>query len=465
MIDGHRDDASYWINFTPTAHAAETARLTEWLGDAARARAFLEYGLRPFGAMDVDPYNQPVAVADRPWEPSTEDIEDQPYLVDTQTGWRFRYDRAKDELALDLRLSDNFLDAQILLGRVACRDFGFRFSQHVVPAIHQVPGPDRFSLTQPLEFSAASMEELEAIVARLEGAFCDEFRARRLWFRGQRAEYLIDRSREITNTLYGRATIPSLLPSVGRYAYNHPDQMNFGFAFHGPNHAWKKPFLIWLMRENRDWFAHEPRCLDLLSQILHDPDDMRFSMLLCQIQLSPVEIGDPPHLAWPDEADDLRQWFFAFMKRFEFGVTLQQYGYYSSLLDVTDNLDVALYFTQAGMIDGRMQRRAPKPGRVIYVFAESPKAAFMRHGNELFWGGDGWTCNPPPRLQRQHAGFISGSTNRTQNFYAQMIVARIELASDGPETSLEDANLFPSPENDLLLATLREARPNLQGLY
>lgn len=77
-----------------------------------------------------------------------------------------------------------------------------------------------------------------------------------------------------------------------------------------------------------------------------DDDDKCFSELMLKIQMSPMEIGAPPHLAWPDEADDLRQWFFVYMKKHSFAVTLQQYGYYTSLLDLTQDLDVALYFSQ-----------------------------------------------------------------------------------------------------------------------
>jgi hypothetical protein len=154
------------------------------------------------------------------------------------------------------------------------------------------------------------------------------------------------------------------------------------------------------------------------------------------------------------------------MKPHSFGVTLQQYGYDTSLLDVTEDMDIALYFTQSEMTDGRMRKHPPSPkGRVLYVFAEHPTGDFFRQGVDLFWGDTDWGRQLPPRLERQRAGFLMGSTCRTQNFYADSIIARIFLAGDAIQTSVVDADLFPGPETDLLYKTLLESRPILNGLY
>lgn len=462
MLDGNRDDASYWSNYTPQAHPAEVARMGHLFSDSARVRALLDFGMRPWGPMDRDPYDQPVGLM-RPWEPQAADLAGEPILVDVQTGWRFRVE--EETIELDLSMSDNFMGTQILLSRAAHRDSGFTFVGERRPACHRMGGGGSFPLTQPVQLKASDEATLRAHVGRLEELFCGHFRVPRLWFRGQRQEYRLNRSPEITQQLYATDHQASMHPSLGRFAAGHPEKMNHGFAWAGPNHLWKKPFLTWLMRVNKHWFAHEPRCLDVLTGILRDDDDMRFANLLNQIQMSPLEVGDPPFLNWPDEADDLRQWFFAFMKRFEFGVTLQQYGYVTSLLDVTTDLDVALYFSQAAMIDGRMQLRAPQPGRVIYVMAEPPGSAFFRHGDDLFWGDEGWERTLPPRLHRQCAGFAAGSTNRSQNAYEGMVVAKIWLGDKLPETRLDDAALFPPSRDDLLYATLQESRPELEGLY
>jgi hypothetical protein len=192
---------------------------------------------------------------------------------------------------------------------------------------------------------------------------------------------------------------------------------------------------------------------------------MQFAKVLNALQTNSEFAGLCDNTLWPDEADDLRQWFFAFMKPHSFGITLQQYGYITSLLDLTNDIDVALYFTQASMDAGRLHKQSPGESRVIYVFAERRSGDFFRHGSELFWGDEGWANSLPPRLERQKAGFLMGSTCRAQNFYANMIVACIYLEDTSIQTSLRDEDLFPGPDSDLLYRTLLDSRPVLKGLY
>ena len=121
-----------------------------------------------------------------------------------------------------------------------------------------VPG-DRLRSSVRFSLGAFTTEgEVDEAIARLSDVFCGSVGARRLWLRGQRQEDFLQRSTEITQRLYGKPALPSLHPSLGRYAAAHPENMGYGFAFGGPNHWWKKPFLIWMMRENRAWFRREP---------------------------------------------------------------------------------------------------------------------------------------------------------------------------------------------------------------
>ncbi|ACF01013.1 hypothetical protein Rpal_2499 [Rhodopseudomonas palustris TIE-1] len=463
MFEELRDDAIVWANYSPVAHPSEIARMAELVSDPIVAKAYLEFGLRPLGRMDLDPYNQPIDYYS-PWVPKVADLSQEPVLVDVATGWRFRVDPDGYRLSLDLEGSNNWLEAHELLSRARYRNGIFKFETYNLSSFHPIVKVEaEVPWVRPLELKAGNISELKQQVDQLSEFFCGQLPVRRLWFRGQRQEYLLARDPPLSTKLYG-GPLPSLTPSIERYAKAHPEKMNFGFAFAGPNHFWKKPFLIWLMRQNAHWFAYDQRMLPHLMEILVDDNDERFAELLTKIYMSPLEIGAPPHLPWPNEVDDLRQWFFSRMKRREFAVTLQQYGYQTSLLDLTDDLDVALYFTQASMVRGAMRCGAPKPGRIIYVFAESG-GDFFHHGGELFWGADGWVKQPPPRLGRQKAGFIIGATNRNQNFYGVMIVAKIWLGDDNPTTSLVDVDLFPPESDDLLFSTLKSSRPKLEELY
>ncbi len=323
-------------------------------------------------------------------------------------------------------------------------------------------------LVHPLTINVSSRGQLDKVFDELNNLFCGTCSAERLWLRGQRQEYPLPRPADLCQKLYGSPYQASLLPSAGRFAVKNPGKMGFGFALSGPHNPWKKPFLIWMMRENSDWFRRAPRALDVLSRVLSDEDDESFVKLLIDLQMPSKLTGlaDPTEdIAWPDEADDLRQWFFAFMKPHSFGITLQQYGYISTLLDLTEDIDVALYFSQAEMTAGRMRKQSPKDGRLIYVFAERRSGDFFRHGRDLFWGDYDWVRRLPPRLERQKAGFLKGSTSRTRNFYNNMVVARIYLEGESLETTLEDNDLFPGPESDMLYRTLLDSRPKLDGLY
>jgi hypothetical protein len=466
-VDDDKNDALGWANYSLAAHPAEAQRMAELVPNASRAAAYLAFGLRPMGSMDRDPYGQPIGQM-KPWAPETGDFSSEPILVDTMTGWRFRVDTSGTTLRLDLQGTDNFIEAQELLARAEHKKSAFAFKSTRIPAVHELAPTDgsdfAFPVVRPIELHADTREELERHVDDLGELFCGQLPAKRLWFRGQRQEYLLRRDARISHQLYGRS-LPSLTPSLQRYAKQNPERMNYGFAIAGPNNQWNKPFMVWLMRQNKHWFDNDARFLPLIERVLADGEDAHFAELLMKIQMSPLQIGEPPHLDWPDEADDLRQWFFAFMRKRPFAITLQQYGYYTSLLDLTEDLDVALYFTQASIDEHQLMRCAPpKPGRVIYVFAES-RGGFYHHGNELFWGSDGWLRELPPRLSLQKAGFIQGASNRTQNFYGIMIVAQITLGPNEPLTNLVDTDLFPPESDDLLYATLRASRPVLESLY
>jgi hypothetical protein len=461
------DDLRLWTNYTPAPSESERRRILSLVTDPATAASLLSFGIRPSSALDLEPSGHGGDLM-KPFEVSDAHLIDENIVVDIVTGMRFRC-MPDGELAFDLKASHDFIDTVELLILAASRSRQWEFERY--EQLVYFDGPQPYTkvvrFPRPLTFHVSSREELTTVVADLHELFCAVSPARRLWFRGQTREHALplERPAELCQKLYGVPEQPSLLPSAGRYAIKHPEEMSFGFAFAGPNHQWKKPFLIWIMRENARWFRHDPRALDVLTRVLADADDMQFARVLMALRSDSKMAGLEPDVFWPDEADDLRQWFFAFMKPHSFAITLQQYGYISTLLDVTEDLEVALYFTHAHMNGGQMRKGPPATGRVIYVFAERPSGDFFRHREDLFWGGEDWIQRRPPRLDRQKAGFIMGSTCRTQNFYGNMIVARIYLTSDAIETSISDDELFPSPADDLLYQTLRESRPELVGLY
>lgn len=460
-----QDDLRNWTNYAPEPSPAEVERTIEIVGDPTRAGELLRFGFRPLSDLDAEPAAQPHSDLDKPFEVKAEHLSDEEILVDISTGYRFRHVPGQEGLVFDIGASNNYIDAQELLMMAAGRGTEFNFDTYTQRTFLAGVGVLESKYPRPLSFNVSTRGELEEVMERLKALFCDTCGTRRLWLRGQRQEYYLPRSEELCEAFYGTRRQPSLLPSAGRYAIQNPGEVNFGLAFAGPNHWWKKPFLIWMMRENGNWFERDRRALDLLSSVLCDGNDDRFVKVLMAMQLTSELVGLEENIQWPEEADDLRQWFFAYMKPHSFGITLQQYGYITTLLDLTEDLDVALYFSQAAMVGESVRKQPPAPGRLIYVFAERHSGYFFRHGKDLFWGDEDWVRRLPPRLERQKAGFLMGSTCRSQNFYNNMVVAHIHIEGDAVVTSLADEDLFPSPANDLLYRTLRESRPPLEGLY
>lgn len=467
MLRGMIDDIQYWYNYTPQPSAAETRRLEGITGNAIAAQALSDFGIRPLSALDLAPETPPHGVLDKPFEVLDEHLSDQDILVDIGTGFRFRYLPDKRRLAFDLLASSNQIDTVELL-TVAAQDEEFVF-ERVKRATYLGGRVIEVDHILPLSLRVSTYPELRDTLDRLTDLFCKRCpRTKKLWLRGQCTEYAFKRSEEFCQMMYGVRQPFSLLPSAGRYAFANPDKMGFGISFGGPSHYWKKPFLIWIMRENAPWFERDRRALDVLSNVLANDDEEEFIKMLGAIKWSgagPMFADLSGGVAWPEEADDLRQWFFAHMKTHSLGITLQQYGYVTTLLDLTEDLDVAVYFTQAEMHDRKIRKIQPKPGRLIYVFAERSSGDFFRHGNKLFWGDEDWAKILPPRLKLQKAGFIMGSTCRAHNFYGNMVVARIFIEGDGLQSSLRDEDLFPSRQDDLLFSTLLDSRPAVEGLY
>lgn len=470
MLSGNQNDIQNWYNYTPNPSPAEVLRLREIVGDTAYSNELLDFGIRPLSILDAEPQAQPDGNLENPFIVLDKHLSTHPLLVDVFTGFRFRYLQDEGGLVFDLPASSNFVDATELLMWAAHRSTEFPFERVKRPTyISENSCILQSDYVLPLTLHVSSRRELDAELNRLTELFCGRCpNTTKLWLRGQRCEYDLDRTPALCERIYRTPRQPSLLPSAGRYAIKNPDKMGFGISFFGPNHFWKKPFLIWLMRENADWFEHDRKALHVLTKALRNDDDEVFTNILMAIQMGHAipkiaELGGG--VSWPDQADDLRQWFFAHMKAHSLGITLQQYGYISSLLDLTEDLEVALYFTQAAMIERKIKKMDPESGRLIYVFAERKTGDFFRHREQLFWGDSDWVKALPPRLVCQKAGFMMGSTCRARNFYSNMIVAKIFLDSPSIQSSIKDEELFPSRGKDLLYSTLLDSRPPLEGLY
>lgn len=325
---------------------------------------------------------------------------------------------------------------------------------------------DRFGLdslnflSNPIaEYEVTSKSELYELVKNIEGKLSKGPYFKGIWLRGQRQEYLINRDAKVCDLLgFGAAgTVqPSILPSLGRYVLQNPGIVDESFILGGPSHYWKKPFIVWIIKNNPQWLKHYPEFVARIEEALKSENDMDFSKILYDIQYDSLV---------PDEVDDLRQWFFAHFKYSSWVMVLQQYGYMTSMLDLTWDIETALFFTHTRMNNNTFEFVTPTKERVIYVFAESKESSSFRHSNQIDWGDSDWNRDTPSRVLSQKCGAVVGSTKYRQYQYSHLVVARIRILDNGIVTNRTIDEVFPTKEQDLLYKTLFDSVPKPEGLY
>jgi hypothetical protein len=333
-------------------------------------------------------------------------------------------------------------------------------------------GSTEFLSAPIVDFDADSTAECAQILDSITSALTRGSYFKRLWLRGQHSEYIYAREKTLCHTLgYGDDGMrqPSILPTLGRSASAHLGAVEFPYSVMGPFHQWEKPFLIAIMRQNPRWFDECPRFWQRIDDSLGIPDDSPFAQILHDIKFSgfgeAMSDSTDDFYRVSDEADDLRQWFNTDYRSSAFIWVLQQYGYLASVLDLTTDLDTALFFTHATMLDGRFQLLPPEEGRLIYVFAESKGGGAFFDTEGVFWGDRNWTVAVPPRIVAQRCGCLVGSTHRRQNLYGNLPIARIRLQGPKCLTSRSVAEVFPHEDQDVYFRTFMESQPPLQGLY
>ena len=137
---------------------------------------------------------------------------------------------------------------------------------------------------------------------------------------------------------------------------------------------------------------------------------------------------------------DLQRFFF-----------LQHYGLPSNVLDITNDLDVALFFAQNSFQDGHCHPVDPEECEpVLYVFLLDKdldlyldSAKVSEHYGLL-------------RPLRQRCGLISGASFGTRNDYARLLALKISIQQPIEGVEFDADYLMPGPDEDGFLASLLE---------
>ncbi len=304
--------------------------------------------------------------------------------------------------------------------------------------------------TQPvLEYTANNKNELDEIIDDIKTVLSQSKFFRKLWFRGQRREYSITRSLNTLKKLgfpLEFASMPSLIPSIGRCITNENYLDLRNDAMH-----WMKAYKVWTLVQSDEYKNIFGIGTKGYKEIIQSIEKDKYAQYVWEC---PYDIEDYLFYQPYDERPSI--------------LTTQQYGGYSSMLDITDDIDVALFFTQSflNLETMKFELCAPTEENIVYLFAEGRDTATIDISNKVFYSSpiDG-IHNIPRRIENQKCGLLLGANIFAKNTYAYRIIAKIHLKNSNITTTKKICEMFPPKEEDLLFKTYSDIKPKLNGLY
>lgn len=301
-----------------------------------------------------------------------------------------------------------------------------------------------------LEYTANSLNDLKGIVMDITDILSTSKYFRKLWFRGQRQEYFENRSYKTLSKLgfpkeYER--MPSLIPSLGRYiTIENFNEIKFNMMY------WIEAFKVWTLIQSEEFNEEFVINGENYWKIVKSLEPQRMAEFLYNY---PFDIEEYVYIQ-----HDLEE--------FAEVLATQQYGGYTSMLDITDDLDVALFFTQSFLNQETKKYELcnPNQSNVIYVMAEGRGTCTLDVSTQMFKNATGNGINRlPPRIENQKCGLLTGASVFGKNAYGYRIVAKIHLHGDGILTTKKVEDMFPDLESDSLYKTYYDVEPKLVGLY
>ena len=137
---------------------------------------------------------------------------------------------------------------------------------------------------------------------------------------------------------------------------------------------------------------------------------------------------------------DLQRFFF-----------LQHYGLPSNVLDITSDLDVALFFAQNSLQEGHCRPIDPEEcNPILYMFLLNKDLDLYLDSAKL--------CEHYGLLRplRQRCGLVSGASFGTRNNYARLLALKVSIRQPIEYAQLSADYLMPGPVEDEFLASLLE---------
>lgn len=300
------------------------------------------------------------------------------------------------------------------------------------------------------EYIVSSKKELEELIEHITSILSKSKFFRKLWFRGQRREYTINRSKDTINKLgFSKEFVqmPSLIPSAGRINnLNDYEKIRIQCMY------WIMAFKIWLLSQSNSVVPEFKIDGSLYKKMIKSLEPQKMTSFLY----------NNPY--------DIEEYVFSQSKTPIWASILaaQQYGGYTSMLDITDNIDIALFFTQSYLNTEtkKYELCEPNPDNVIYLIAETRGSSTIAISKDIF-NYIPYDCQytVPPRISNQCCGLLKGADMFDINNYGYRVLAKIKFFGSGIKTSKTVDEMFPGIEIDTLYKTYSYAEPKLTGLY
>lgn len=376
------------------------------------------------------------------------------YYLDTYTGLIYRYDGEFNVLSsgnfssqhdiFDAAYFRQYLKDQTIKNRILTYSgigvreiFSLDYMGYRLSDVFSVP---------ILEYHAENRKELDEIINTIKSCLSQTRFFKKLWFRGQRAEYPNIRSNETIQKLgfnNGYNTMPSLVPSLGR----NISLENYS-TISNEVMRWKIAFKIWTLVQTKEY-------KDILGLGTSGYEEMMTYIekdkLAEFIKDYPYDLSDYLINEYSEEKATI--------------LTTQQYGGYSSMLDITDDIDVAIFFTQSrlNLEKNKYELCVPTEKNVVYVFAEGRGTSTINISNDFLDLNNADYI--PTRIKNQKCGLLTGANIFAKNTYAYRVIAKIYLKNGNFHTTKKVEELFPSKEKDPLYHVFTDIKPQLNGLY
>lgn len=300
------------------------------------------------------------------------------------------------------------------------------------------------------EYTVSSRNELEDLIEDLTTILSRSKFFRKLWFRGQRTEYTVERSENTTKRLgfpKEFTCMPSLMPSAGRSTDpNNYQEMRLMSMY------WTTAFNVWLLSQTDgvkpEFKIDAPMYREMLGNL--EPTKMA-----CFLRDNPYDIDEYVYAQ-----DEEPLWASV--------LSAQQYGGCTSMLDITDDIDIALFFTQSQLNTATRKYDLCKPTsqNIIYLLASTRGSSTIDLSKNIFGNIPYEGAFPiPPRILNQRCGLLRGADMFSKNTYAYRILAKIKISGPGIETTKTVDEMFPGIDIDTLYKTYSYATPSLKGLY